>query len=53
VAGSWSAIVEGFGGLREQAELLSLDPRLPDGITRLAFRLRRQGLRLLVEADHS
>lgn len=53
LAGSWSAIVEGFGGLRERGELLSLSPRLPDGITRLAFHLRRRGVRLLVEVDHS
>ncbi|HSK25622.1 MAG TPA: glycosyl hydrolase family 65 protein, partial [Jiangellales bacterium] len=52
LAGSWSAIVEGFGGLRERGEVLSLDPRLPDGITRLTFRLRRHGKRLLVEVDH-
>jgi trehalose/maltose hydrolase-like predicted phosphorylase len=52
LAGSWSTLVEGFGGLRERDELLSLDPRLPTGIERLAFRLRRQGMRLLVEVDH-
>ena len=32
--------------------MLALAPRLPDGITRLRFRLRHSGLRLLVEADH-
>lgn len=52
LAGSWSAIVAGFGGLRERVGLLCLDPRLPEGITRLAFRLRRHGTRLLVEVDH-
>jgi alpha,alpha-trehalose phosphorylase len=52
LAGSWSTLVEGFGGLREQGETLALDPRLPEGITRLTFRLRRHGTRLLVEVDH-
>jgi alpha,alpha-trehalose phosphorylase len=52
LAGAWSAIVEGFGGLREHAGLLSLAPRLPNGITGLRFRLRHNGLRLLVEAGH-
>ncbi|MDG4824942.1 glycosyl hydrolase family 65 protein [Asanoa sp. WMMD1127] len=53
LAGTWSALVEGFGGLREHDDLLALDPRLPAGIDRLAFRLRRRGARLLVEVDHT
>ena len=53
LAGAWSAIVEGFGGLRERGSVLALAPRLPDGITGLRFRLRHSGLRLLVEADHA
>jgi alpha,alpha-trehalose phosphorylase len=52
LAGAWSTIVEGFGGLRERAGVISLAPRLPDGITQIRFRLRHDGLRLLVEADH-
>ncbi len=52
LAGSWSTLVEGFGGLREQGETLSLDPRLPRDVSRLTFRLRRAGMRLLVEVDH-
>ncbi|MEU4422105.1 glycosyl hydrolase family 65 protein [Actinoplanes sp. NPDC024001] len=52
LAGAWSAIVEGFGGLRERDEVLALAPRLPTGIARLRFRLRHSGLRLLVETDH-
>ncbi|MEU8233407.1 glycosyl hydrolase family 65 protein [Actinoplanes sp. NPDC048967] len=50
LAGAWSAIVEGFGGLREHDDVLALAPRLPEGITGLRFRLRHSGLRLLVEA---
>ena len=49
LGGAWSTVVEGFGGLREVGELLSLDPQLPPDLTGLTFRLRRQGLRLLVE----
>jgi trehalose/maltose hydrolase-like predicted phosphorylase len=52
LAGAWSAIVEGFGGLRERDGVLALDPRLPEGVTGLRFRLRHHGLRLLVEAGH-
>lgn len=52
LAGAWSALVEGFGGLREHGSMLGFDPALPDGIDRLTFRLRRQGMRLLVEVDH-
>ena len=52
LAGAWSAIVEGFGGLREHGDMLTLAPRLPEGITALPFRLRHSGLRLLVEVDH-
>jgi alpha,alpha-trehalose phosphorylase len=53
LAGAWSAIVEGFGGLRERASGPSLAPRLPEGISRLRFGLRHSGMRLLVETDHS
>ncbi|MCO8273657.1 family 65 glycosyl hydrolase [Actinoplanes sp. TRM 88003] len=52
LAGAWSSIVEGFGGLRERGAVLTLAPRLPEGITGLRFRLRHSGRRLLVEADH-
>ena len=52
LAGSWSTLVEGFGGLREHGSVLGFDPQLPDGIGRLAFRLRRHGMRLLVEITH-
>jgi alpha,alpha-trehalose phosphorylase len=52
LAGAWSTMVEGFGGLRELGGVISLAPRLPDGITQIRFRLRHHGLRLLVEADH-
>ncbi|KLL10301.1 glycosyl hydrolase [Protofrankia coriariae] len=49
LAGSWIALVEGFGGLRDTGETLSFAPRLPEGISRLAFTLSRRGRRLRVE----
>ncbi|WP_254876692.1 glycoside hydrolase family 65 protein [Verrucosispora sp. NA02020] len=48
LGGSWLALVQGFGGMRDDRELLSFDPRLPDRIDRLAFSLCWHGHRLLV-----
>jgi len=39
LAGSWTAVVGGFGGMRTSGGLLSFAPRLPAEITRLAFRV--------------
>ncbi|MUL81230.1 MULTISPECIES: glycoside hydrolase family 65 protein [unclassified Mycolicibacterium] len=52
LAGAWTALVAGFGGLRDDEGILSLDPHLPDGILCLRFRLRWKGFRLTVEAKH-
>jgi trehalose/maltose hydrolase-like predicted phosphorylase len=52
LAGAWTALVAGFGGLRDDEGCLSLDPQLPDGISRLRFRLRWKDFRLLVDVDH-
>ncbi|WP_432547198.1 glycoside hydrolase family 65 protein [Kineococcus sp. SYSU DK004] len=49
LAGTWVALVNGFGGLRETDGRLHLDPQLPSGITRLAFSLRWHGHTLRVE----
>jgi alpha,alpha-trehalose phosphorylase len=49
LAGTWIALVAGLGGLRECKESLSFTPRLPEGITRLAFNLMFRGRRLRVE----
>ena len=43
LAGAWTALVAGFGGLRDDEGILSLDPQLPDGISRLRFRLALAG----------
>ncbi|UNX54655.1 family 65 glycosyl hydrolase [Georgenia sp. TF02-10] len=49
LAGTWTALVEGLGGLRRVKEELRLAPALPPDLTRLAFRLRWRGHRLAVE----
>ncbi len=53
LAGAWTALVGGFGGLRDDEGILSVDPQLPDGIARLRFRLRWRGFRVTVDANHS
>jgi trehalose/maltose hydrolase-like predicted phosphorylase len=53
LAGAWMALVNGFGGLRDDEGVLALDPQLPDGITRLRFRLRWRDFRVTVDANHS
>ncbi|MDT5220525.1 MAG: alpha,alpha-trehalose phosphorylase [Mycobacterium sp.] len=52
LAGAWMSLVNGFGGLRDDEGIMSLDPQLPDGISRLRFRLRWRECRLTVDADH-
>ncbi|MBC9713949.1 glycoside hydrolase family 65 protein [Streptomyces sp. TRM66268-LWL] len=48
LAGSWIALVAGFGGLRRQDGMLSFAPRLPDHLFRLAFRVTAFGRRISV-----
>jgi alpha,alpha-trehalose phosphorylase len=52
-AGSWIALVQGFGGLRDHGGRLSFVPRLPQHLPRLRFCLRwRQGsLRVTVTPE--
>ncbi len=50
LAGSWSALVAGFGGLRHLDDGgLAFAPRLPEALSRITFRLRWRGRRLRVE----
>jgi len=49
--GVWSALVCGFGGMRDHRGQLSFEPRLPAGWPSLTFRLSWQGSRLRVELD--
>ncbi len=46
--GVWSALVNGFAGMRDHDGRLSFDPRLPDGWTSLTFRITWRGTRLRV-----
>jgi alpha,alpha-trehalose phosphorylase len=48
LAGAWMALVAGFGGMRAGMGPLSFKPRLPDGISTLAFRMRYRGRKLRV-----
>ncbi len=49
LAGTWTALVAGFGGLRSHDGSLSFAPRLPDGIVQLAFHVMFRDRRLRVE----
>jgi alpha,alpha-trehalose phosphorylase/kojibiose phosphorylase len=49
LAGAWTALVAGFGGVRDHDGGLHLAPRLPPALTRLRFRLLRGGSLLDVE----
>ncbi len=51
LAGTWIAMVAGFGGLRDHGGAITLAPRLPAALSRLSFRLRIRGSRLCVEVD--
>lgn len=46
VGGVWMSLVNGFAGMRDHAERLSFDPRLPPGWPSLTFRLQWHGARL-------
>ncbi|MET9731154.1 glycosyl hydrolase family 65 protein [Streptomyces sp. NPDC006458] len=49
LAGTWMALVAGFGGMRRDAHGLRFAPRLPERLGRLAFNLQLLGRRLRVE----
>jgi alpha,alpha-trehalose phosphorylase len=51
LAGSWLALVAGFGGFRDYDGVLSFAPRLPPGLGRLAFRICVALGRVHVEVD--
>jgi alpha,alpha-trehalose phosphorylase len=46
LAGAWTALVAGFGGVRDHGDILSFAPRLPEGLTRLSFTLLRRDMPL-------
>ncbi|MER5505403.1 glycosyl hydrolase family 65 protein [Streptomyces sp. NPDC002766] len=49
LAGTWTALVAGFGGLRRDGDVLTFAPCLPERLSRLAFNLQLLGRRLRVE----
>jgi alpha,alpha-trehalose phosphorylase len=51
LAGCWLAAVAGLGGMRVRDGGIRFAPRLPSGISRLAFRLTFRGSLLAVEID--
>jgi alpha,alpha-trehalose phosphorylase len=52
LAGTWIAVVAGLGGMRDHGGRLSFSPRLPQDLTRLAFRMCFRGRRVGVEVTH-
>ena len=53
LAGTWIALVWGFGGLRHYGGTVSFAPRLPEGISRLAYTITIRGRKLRVEVTHA
>ena len=51
LASGWTALVAGFGGLRVLGGTLCFSPRLPTGLTRLAFNLYYRHRRLSVTVE--
>jgi alpha,alpha-trehalose phosphorylase len=53
LAGSWIAMVGGFGGMRQVDGVLSFAPRLPKALTKIAFSIRVDGrlLRVALAGD--
>ena len=49
LGGIWTALVAGFGGMRDTADGLRFAPRLPEQLTGLAFGIRWQGRTLHLE----
>ncbi len=49
LAGTWVALVAGFGGMRHHGGTLCFAPRLPEKFSRLAFTVELLGRRLRVE----
>lgn len=50
MAGSWLAVVEGFGGMRVEGDRLVFSPSLPDAWHSMTFKVRFRGKRLTVRA---
>jgi alpha,alpha-trehalose phosphorylase len=53
LAGTWIAVVAGLGGMRDHDGVLRFSPRIPQALTRIAFRLSFAGRTLLVDVGHA
>ena len=53
MAGTWMAVVEGFGGFRVREDRPEFEARLPEGWKRLTFRVLFRGRELQVDLSHS
>ena len=49
--GVWSALVYGFGGLRDYGGTYRVDPRLPEAWTSLTYRVTLHGARVRVQVE--
>ncbi len=52
LAGAWTVAVAGFGGMRDHDGRLTFAPRLPDALSRVAFRMSFLGSRFCVDVRH-
>jgi alpha,alpha-trehalose phosphorylase len=53
LAGSWIAVVAGFGGMRDHDGMITFAPRLPPALRRISFRLSYRGSRFAVDVDRT
>ncbi|AEA25342.1 glycoside hydrolase family 65 protein [Pseudonocardia benzenivorans] len=53
MAGTWTAVASGFGGMRTDRDGISFAPRLPSALSRISFGLKYQGrsLRVTITPD--
>ncbi|GAB3912770.1 glycosyl hydrolase family 65 protein [Kibdelosporangium lantanae] len=49
LAGAWTAVVAGFGGMRDYGGKLTFAPRLPPELARISFRMTYRGTRIGVQ----
>ncbi|MBE3578683.1 MAG: glycoside hydrolase family 65 protein [Caldanaerobacter subterraneus] len=52
MAGSWSAVVNGFGGMRVYTDELHFTPGLPEGWKMLSFNVKYKGRKINVKLTH-
>jgi alpha,alpha-trehalose phosphorylase len=52
LAGAWTALVGGFGGMRATADGLAFSPQLPPGLAGVCFRMRYRGRIIRVDVRH-